>query len=59
VFSAGRVALDGVLLLGPSHPVSRELEGVARSVFETCGAHALLAQLDRVLAGSGAAVSPR
>ena len=58
-FGAGRVALDGFLLLGPNHPVSRELEGVARSVFEKCGAHALLAQLDGALARSGVAVSPR
>jgi len=57
-FSAGRVALDGFLLLGPGHPVSRELEGLARSAFERCGAQALLAQLDGALARPGVAVSP-
>jgi len=54
-FGAGRVALDGIVLLGPGHPVSLELEAIARPIFERCGARPLLAQLDAALT---LAVSP-
>jgi class 3 adenylate cyclase/tetratricopeptide (TPR) repeat protein len=59
MFETAMVALDGVLLLGPGHPVSAVLAAEARPVLEACRARPFLALLDTALAaGEGIGVSP-
>jgi class 3 adenylate cyclase/tetratricopeptide (TPR) repeat protein len=58
-FEAALAALDGVLLLGPGHPVSLALAAEARPTLEACRARPYLALLDAALAaGEGIGVSP-